>query len=365
MTTDNNVKVRMQMITKEYDLYKKKSDKVKALFKFSDADIPHFWALKGVDMEVYAGESIGLIGINGSGKSTLSNILAGIIPQTTGQLEINGETSIIAIGAGLKGQLTGLENIRLKCLMSGLTNAEVDDIQEDIIAFADLGAFIDQPVKNYSSGMKSRLGFAVAVHNNPDILIIDEALSVGDDTFYQKCVERIEQFKAEGKTIFFVSHSLGQIEKLCNRVLWMHYGEVRMFGETAAVVSEYKKFTAWFRKQSPEEKKAYQQGYKEQQTTFNTEVLAEVVAEKNQDPSVVKGPPIGKMSTLTKWSLGVMFVAIIFLAAVNLNGRALTEIIKQPSLLLETPQPIKPAKATKGVKTKAIDLWQHISYELS
>lgn len=364
MTTDKNVKVRMQMITKEYDLYKKKSDKVKALFKFSDADIPHFWALKGVDMEVYAGESIGLIGINGSGKSTLSNILAGIIPQTTGQLEINGETSIIAIGAGLKGQLTGLENIRLKCLMSGLTNAEVDDIQEDIIAFADLGAFIDQPVKNYSSGMKSRLGFAVAVHNNPDILIIDEALSVGDDTFYQKCVERIEQFKAEGKTIFFVSHSLGQIEKLCNRVLWMHYGEVKMFDETAKVVSEYKEFTAWFRKQSAEDKKSYQQGFKDQQTAFNEEELAKKVDEKNQDPEVIKGPPIGKMSLLTKWSLVLMLVAIVFLSAVNLNGRALTEIIKQPGLLFEKPKPIKPAVPIKANKTKAAELSQHIIYEL-
>ena len=359
LTQENRqVKVRMEMITKEYDLYKKKSDKVKALFKFSQKDIPHFWALKGVDLEVYSGETVGLIGINGSGKSTLSNILAGIIPQTSGVLEINGETSIIAIGAGLKGQLTGLENIRLKCLMTGLTNEQIDVILDDIIAFADLGAFIDQPVKNYSSGMKSRLGFAIAVHNNPDILIIDEALSVGDDTFYQKCVERIEQFKSEGKTIFFVSHSLAQIEKLCTRVLWMHYGEVKMFGETAEVVKEYKDFTAWFRKQSPKEKKAYQDGYKNKQTAFNEEKLAEDAKEKNKDPEVLKGPPIGKMSGFTKVMLAVAVVALVFLGAVNVNGRALTTVIKQPTVLFEKPIPLvkldpktgKPIVQKKNVK---------------
>lgn len=314
------------MITKEYDLYKKKSDKIKALFKFSEKSVPHFWGLKGIDLTVYSGEAVGLIGINGSGKSTLSNILAGIIPQTTGQMMIDGETSIIAIGAGLKPQLTGLENIRLKCLMSGFTNEEIDDVLEDIKAFADLGDFIGQPVKNYSSGMRSRLGFAIAVHQNPDVLIIDEALSVGDDTFYQKCVERILQFKSEGKTIFFVSHSLAQIEKLCDKVAWIHYGELREYGPTTEVVKNYKEFIAWFKKQSANEKKVYQDGFKEEQKSFSEEKLKEVALAKGHDKEVLKGPDIGKMSIFTKILMMAMVFGLMFFGYLQLSGKSFMSV---------------------------------------
>ena len=175
---EKEIKVRSTLVTKEYDLYKKKSDKVKALFKFYHRNVPRFWALKGVSFEVRAGESVGIIGINGSGKSTLSNVISGIIPPTSGTMEVNGDTSIIAIGAGLKYQLTGLENIRLKALMSGMTNKEIDKKMDEIVAFADLGDFINQPVKSYSSGMKSRLGFAIAVHNDPDIYLLETKLFI-------------------------------------------------------------------------------------------------------------------------------------------------------------------------------------------
>lgn len=338
MKQDENIKVQLTMITKEYDLYKKKSDKIKALFKFSEKNIPHFWGLKGIDLTVYSGEAVGLIGINGSGKSTLSNILAGIIPQTTGQMMIDGETSIIAIGAGLKPQLTGLENIRLKCLMSGFTNEEIDDMMDDIQAFADLGDFIDQPVKNYSSGMRSRLGFAIAVHHNPDVLIIDEALSVGDDTFYQKCVERILQFKAEGKTIFFVSHSLPQIEKLCDKVAWIHYGELREYGDTDEVVANYRKFIRWFRAQNAKEKKDYQDSFKKKQREFNSEELEKVAAERGYNKDVTKGPEIGKMSNLTKAFVLVMIVLALFFGIISVKDVSFKSIIKADadSLVTET-----------------------------
>ena len=322
MNQKENPKVELAMITKEYDLYKKKSDKIKALFKFSEKSVPHFWGLRGIDLKVYPGEAVGLIGINGSGKSTLSNILAGIIPQTTGQMTIQGETSIIAIGAGLKPQLTGLENIRLKCLMTGLTNEQVDEILPDITEFADIGDFVNQPVKNYSSGMRSRLGFAIAVHNNPDVLIIDEALSVGDDTFYQKCVDRILQFKAEGKTIFFVSHSLNQVKKLCDKVAWIHYGELREYGETEEVVGHYNEFIKWFRALPEQEKKEYQNGYKEKQKEFSVDDLKEIASERGHGKSALRGPSIGTMSLFTKIALLFMIVALVVFGTIHVKGRS-------------------------------------------
>ncbi|MFB9768869.1 ABC transporter ATP-binding protein [Lactiplantibacillus modestisalitolerans] len=357
MTADYKIKV--QNVTKEFDLFKTRSDQLKAFFSISNQPIPEFWALKGISLEVHPGETLGLIGVNGSGKSTLSNIISGVIPQTTGVVDVRGDTSIVAINSGLRGQLTGLENIRLKALMMGMTNKEIDDMLDDIIAFADIGDFVYQPVKSYSSGMKSRLGFSIAVHINPDILIIDEALSVGDDTFYQKCVEKIQQFKDEGKTIVFVSHSLKQIEKLCDRVAWIQYGDLKQIGKTKEVVGDYRKFIKWFKALNKDDKKKYQNDSKEEQKAFDIKAYEkQVVAERKQaepdNPNVARDVHKefygGVISETMPWRTRIfstlVAVAVVFLMLVNISGHSLTSTVQDPSLIFH------PTRTLTGVVTK-------------
>jgi teichoic acid transport system ATP-binding protein len=244
-------------VTKRYKMYRNTKEKILDIFFGGHGE--DFYALKNISFTAQQGDVIGIIGINGSGKSTLSNIIAGIIPPTTGSIKSYGETSLIAISSGLNNELTGRENIELKCLMLGFSKKEIKKLEPEIIEFSELGDFIDQPVKSYSSGMKSRLGFAISVTVDPDILVIDEALSVGDQTFADKCLEKMNSFKERGKTIFFISHSIAQVKKFCQKALWLEFGEVRAYGTIEEVIPKYTEFLNEYKKMSPEEKKAYRQ----------------------------------------------------------------------------------------------------------
>lgn len=356
-------KIRVRYVTKRYDLLKTKSEKIKGFFSLHRKNIPEFWSLKGISFDVMPGETLGLVGVNGSGKSTISNIISGIIPQTTGYVDVRGETSVIAIGAGLKGQLTGIENIRLKALMQGLTVKEIEQIMPDIIAFADLNDFIYQPVKSYSSGMKSRLGFSIAAHIDPDILIIDEALSVGDSTFYQKCVDKITEFKKQGKTIIFVSHSLKQIRMMCDRVAWIQYGELKDEGDTKRVCDEYAEFVKWFKGLSKKDKEKYQNDQKEAQKQFDIDAYRQEMLKKDFSDKKSKGEQrkvikryfteaMGeKMSTSSKWLVGLSACALVLLALAIFSGHTLGHIIENPVKLFE------PINLHKKVKAAQM-LWQ-------
>lgn len=272
----NKVMISANHVTKKFDLAERQSDKVKAVFKFWGKGIPNFWAVKGVSFQAHAGETIGIIGTNGSGKSTLLEMVAGLTQPTSGEIKINGTTSIIAIGAGMRPQLTGRANIKLKALMQGMSEKEIDNKMDDIIEFSELGDFIDQPVKSYSSGMKSKLGFAISVYSDSDIVIIDEALSVGDPTFTEKSLARTRRFKEEGKTIFFVSHSAAQMRQMADRVIWMHYGSIRMDGPIEEVLPKYEHFLKRFNRFSDNERLAYQKRYKEAQKYFSLERLRQL-----------------------------------------------------------------------------------------
>ena len=215
-----------------------------------------FYALKDINFKIPKGEVVGVLGTNGSGKSTMSVILAGISEIDEGEMIVNGEQSLIAINTGLNMQLTGMENIELKGALLGLTKKKIQEIKEGVIEFAEIGDFLYQPVKKYSSGMKSRLGFSINLCLNPDILIVDEALSVGDKGFAQKCINKMNDLKDEGKTIVFISHSLPQVREFCQTAMWIEGGMLKEYGRIDEVCDHYAEYVDYYNKLSNEEKNA-------------------------------------------------------------------------------------------------------------
>jgi lipopolysaccharide transport system ATP-binding protein len=201
-----------------------------------------FHALHDIDLDVRRGETVGLIGRNGAGKSTLLQVICGILTPTRGKVEVHGRiAALLELGAGFNAEFSGRENVFLNGTVLGLSRAEIEARFDTIAAFADIGQFIDQPVKTYSSGMYIRLAFAVAIHVEPDILVIDEALSVGDEAFQRKCFARIEQIRAGGATVLFVSHGVSTVSQLCDRVVLLDAGEALAIGPPKPVISRYHK----------------------------------------------------------------------------------------------------------------------------
>jgi len=222
--------IEFKNVSKIYSLKSKKKD-----HKMNK----RFYALKDISVQIPHGEVVGVLGTNGSGKSTLSLILAGISEVDEGQLIVNGEQALIAVNTGLNNQLTGIENIELKGAMLGFNKKKIDQIKQGVIDFAEIGDFLYQPVKKYSSGMKSRLGFSINLCLDPDILIVDEALSVGDKGFANKCLRKMNELKKQGKTILFISHSLPQVREFCDSAMWLEGGKLKEYGEINEVCDHY------------------------------------------------------------------------------------------------------------------------------
>ena len=199
-----------------------------------------FTALKNVNLQISSGETIGIIGKNGAGKSTILGLLAGVLKPSSAQVTVDGRIApLLELGAGFHTELSGRENILLNGILLGMLKREVEEKIDSIIEFSELEEFINQPIRTYSSGMLARLGFSVAVHCEPDILLLDEVLSVGDQDFQKKCIEKMLGFKRSGKTIVFVSHSEKQIEQICDRLIWIDHGQIHSDGETEAIITDY------------------------------------------------------------------------------------------------------------------------------
>jgi lipopolysaccharide transport system ATP-binding protein len=234
--------VHLEGVTKDYPKVSTSGDRLRTLaaLLFRSGNLPHFRALDDVSLDVLRGHSVGIVGENGAGKSTLLKVIAGVVRPTKGTREVRGRVgALLELGSGFHPEYTGRENIHLSSALMGLTREETRGKLESIIDFADIGEHIDEPVKHYSSGMVVRLGFAVATSFAPDLLITDEVLAVGDESFQKKCIAWLERYLADGGTLLLCSHSMFHIQTLCSTALWLHHGRTRMAGNAFDVTREY------------------------------------------------------------------------------------------------------------------------------
>jgi len=243
---EKDLAIKVTHVSKDFKLYYDKAHTLKEKLLFFDRKnkerdhILH--VLKDINLDIHKGESVALIGTNGSGKSTLLKLMTKIIYPNKGRITTNGKlTSLLELGAGFHDDFTGRENIYFNASIFGLTRKEIDKKLDEIIEFSELGDFIDNPVRTYSSGMYMRLAFSVAINVQAEILLIDEILAVGDHHFQEKCFNKLIDLKNSGKTIVIVTHSMDQVKKFCDRAVWLYEGEIRMDGPVSEVLEEYKK----------------------------------------------------------------------------------------------------------------------------
>ncbi len=233
--------IEFSAVSKSYSIYRSPGDRLKELLTFNTKSFHrNFWALRDVSLEIRRGETFCVVGENGSGKSTLLQLVAGILAPTSGTLNVNGRVSaLLELGSGFNPEFSGRDNVYLNGAILGFSAKQMDRRYQDIIEFAEIGEFIHQPVKTYSSGMVVRLAFAVAIHVDPDILLVDEALAVGDIYFRQRCMRKVHELRARGITILFVSHATGDIKALGDRALWLDHGEMKELGDVDKVITKY------------------------------------------------------------------------------------------------------------------------------
>lgn len=237
----NSPVIEFRGVSKSYSIYSSPSARLKELAFFNLRSFHRdFWALRDVSFEIYPGETFCIIGENGSGKSTLLQMVAGILHPSSGRIRVSGRVAaLLELGAGFNPEFSGRDNVYINAAILGLSRQEIDAKFPAIEAFAEIGDFIDQPVKTYSSGMSVRLAFAVAIHVDPEILIVDEALAVGDIYFHQRCMRKVNELRGKGVTILFVSHAMGEVKSIGDRALWLDQGRIRDIGDTDRVVTKY------------------------------------------------------------------------------------------------------------------------------
>ncbi len=247
--------VRVEGVSKFYPRVHKPGERLRAFAALLANREPQRGAevLHDINLEVLAGESVGIIGENGAGKSTLLKVLTGVIRPSRGSVSVNARiAALLELGAGFQPEFSGVDNIRMKAALLGLNTRQLDQRMDDILSFADIGDYVHEPVKHYSSGMVVRLGFAVVAASDPELLITDEVLAVGDESFQKKCIAWIESFLQRGNTLLMVSHSMYMVQKLCHRALWLHAGRAQQSGDVFAVTQAY---LAWHEARSAEEKR--------------------------------------------------------------------------------------------------------------